>query len=191
MMPTMLRTKTLASRRQFAGKILSLRVDTIQIADHSPVEREIVEHPGSVVIVPVTDRSTVLMVRQWRHPTNEELLEAPAGHIDPGETPEAAAQRELQEETGHIAARLIKLSEFWIAPGWCTEYMHAYLALGLSASRLDQDVDEDVRVEEVPLAQIPALISSGAIKDAKSIGTLLLASCLWKDRLPAGRGASS
>jgi ADP-ribose pyrophosphatase len=191
MMPTMLRTKTLASRRQFAGKILSLRVDTIQIADHSPVEREIVEHPGSVVIVPVTDRSTVLMVRQWRHATGEELLEAPAGHIDPGETPEGAAQRELQEETGHIAARLIKLSEFWIAPGWCTEYMHAYLALGLSASRLDQDVDEDVGVEEVPLAQIPALISSGAIKDAKSIGTLLMASCLSKDRLPAGQGASS
>lgn len=191
MMPTMLRTKTLASRRQFAGKILSLRVDTIQIADHSPVEREIVEHPGSVVIVPVTDRSTVLMVRQWRHATGEELLEAPAGHIDPGETPEVAAQRELQEETGHIAARLIKLSEFWIAPGWCTEYMHAYLALGLSASRLDQDVDEDVGVEEVPLARIPALISSGAIRDAKSIGTLLMASCLWKDRLPAGRGASS
>ena len=181
-MQTMLRTKTLASRRQFAGKILSLRVDTIQIADHTPVEREIVEHPGSVVIVPVTDRSTVLMVRQWRHPANEELLEAPAGHIDPGETPEAAAQRELQEETGHIAGRLIKMSEFWIAPGWCTEYMHAYLALGLSASRLEQDVDEDVGVEEVPLERVPALISSGAIRDAKSIGTLLMASYLWKDR---------
>ena len=182
-MQTMLRTRTLASRRPFAGRILNLRVDTIQIADHPPVEREIIEHPGSVVIVPITDRSTVLLVRQWRHATEDELLEAPAGHIDPGESPEAAAQRELQEETGHRADRLIKLSEFWIAPGWCTEYMYAYLALGLSASRLDQDIDEDVGVEEVALAQVPALITSGAIRDAKTIGTLLLATCLWKDKV--------
>jgi ADP-ribose pyrophosphatase len=177
----MLRTKTLASRRPFAGRILNLRIDTIQIADHPPVEREIVEHPGSVVVVPITDRSTVLMVRQWRHATGEELLEAPAGHIDPGESPEEAAQRELQEETGHRAGRLVRLSEFWVAPGWCTEFMHAYMALDLSESRLAQDIDEDVGVEEIAVARVPDLITSGAIRDAKSIGTLLMASRLWKD----------
>lgn len=179
----MLPTKTLATHRPFAGHILQVRVDTIQLGDHKPVEREIVEHPGSIVLVPVTGRGSVLLVRQWRHPAKAALLEAPAGHIDPGETPEAAAQRELQEETGHRAARLFKLSEFWIAPGWCTEYMYAYLATGLTASRLPQDIDEDVSVEETSLGEIPDLIRSGAIRDTKTISALLLAAHVYEDQL--------
>jgi len=190
-MQSMLSTRTLASRRPFNGQILQVRVDTIQLGDHAPVEREIVEHPGSIVLVPVTERSTVLLVRQWRHPVREALLEAPAGHIDPGEAPEAAAQRELQEETGFRAARLLKLSEFWIAPGWCTEYMYAYLATGLSPSRLAQDVDEDVQVVETALAEIPELIRTGVLKDNKSISALLIAAHIYRDQLsdPTKRSA--
>ena len=139
------------------------------------VDREIVEHIGSVVLVPLTSKGTVLLVRQWRHPAGTVLLEAPAGTLEHGEMPEVCAQRELQEETGHKARTLTNLPGFWVAPGWCTEYMHAFLATGLSVASLPQDDDEDVHVEETPLARIPDLIRSGDIQDAKSIAALLSA----------------
>ncbi len=144
------------------------------------VEREIVEHIGSVVLVPLTGRGTVLLVRQWRQPAGKVLLEAPAGTLEPGEKPEACAQRELQEETGHRARKLTPLPGFWVAPGWCTEYMHAFLATGLSAASLPQDDDEDVHVEETVLNQVQDLIRSGEIQDAKSIAALLSAMYLME-----------
>ena len=166
---------TLSSRRAYDGKILSLRVDTIQIDDREPAEREIVEHPGSIVVVPVTSRGTILLVEQWRHPTERILLEAPAGTLDPGEDPAETAQRELREETGHRAATIRQIGGFWIAPGWCDEYMYAYLATGLTPDPLPQDVDEDLYVVETPLDEVRGLLQSGRIADAKSIAALLLA----------------
>ena len=176
---------TLGTRRIYEGKILSLRIDTIKNGDAPPVEREIVEHPGSVVIVPVTQRGTVLLVRQWRQPTGESLLEAPAGTLDSDdESPEDTAQRELREEIGHRAGRIVQLGAFWVAPGWCDEYMHAYLALDLTKDSLPGDVDEDIVVDEHPLARIPDLIRSGEIRDAKSIAALLMALSLYGAQLP-------
>ena len=166
---------TLSSRRVYDGKILSLRVDTIQIGDRESAEREIVEHPGSIVVVPVNSRGAVLLVEQWRHPAKQVLLEAPAGTLDPGEDPAETVQRELREETGHRAAKIRKIGEFWIAPGWCDEYMYAYLATGLTHDPLPQDVDEDLQVVETPLEDVPGLLNSGRISDAKSIAALLLA----------------
>ena len=177
---------TLSSRRKYDGKILSLRVDTIQMGDREPVEREIVEHPGSIVVVPVTSRGSVLLVEQWRHPAQRVLLEAPAGTLDPGEDPAETAQRELREETGHRAASIRKIGEFWIAPGWCDEYMHAYLATGLTPDPLPQDVDEDLRVVETPLAEIPGLLQRGRIADSKSIAALLLTLDFHKSIIDAG-----
>ena len=171
---------TLESRRAYEGDRLSLRIERIQIGRNPAVEREIVEHRGSVVLVPLTDRGTVLLVRQWRHPVAQVLLEAPAGMLEPGEDPETCAQRELQEETGHRADRLTRLPGFWVAPGWCTEYMHAFQATGLHAAPLPQDVDEDVQVEETPLDRVPDLIRQGSIQDAKSIAALLCALHLTK-----------
>lgn len=195
---------TLGTRRVYEGRILDLRIDTVQYGDAPSVEREIVEHPGSVVVVPLTDSGTVLLVRQWRQSTGESLLEAPAGTIEPPDgcvqdgaplngaplngAPEAAAQRELREETGHRAASLSLLGSFWVAPGWCTEYMHAYVATGLFADPLPQDVDEDVTVDERPLSEIPDLIRSGEIRDAKSIAALLMTLHLY-DALPTARSA--
>lgn len=176
---------TLSTRRVYDGKILSLRVDTIQIGDRESAEREIVEHPGSIVIVPVTGRGDVLLVEQWRHPAKQVLLEAPAGTLDPGEDPDETAQRELREETGHRAANIHKIGEFWIAPGWCDEYMYAYLATGLTHDPLPQDVDEDLHVVETPLEDVPGLLKSGRISDAKSIAALLLAFEFHKPALDA------
>ena len=166
---------TLNSRREYDGKIVSLRVDTVQMGDREPVEREIVEHPGSIVVVPVTGRDSVLLVEQWRHPAKQVLLEAPAGTLDPGENPAETVQRELREETGYRAASIRKIGEFWIAPGWCDEYMHAYLATGLTPDPLPQDVDEDLHVVETPLDEVPGLLQNGRIADAKSIAALLMA----------------
>ena len=180
---------TLRTRRVYEGKILGLRVDTVQYGDAPSVEREIVEHPGSVVVVPLTDSGTVLLVRQWRQPAGESLLEVPAGTMDPGDgSPEDTAQRELREEIGHRAATLAPLSSFWVAPGWCTEYMHAYVATGLAPDSLPQDVDEDITVDERPLSEVPDLIRSGEIRDAKSIAALLMTLHLY-DVLPAARRA--
>jgi ADP-ribose pyrophosphatase len=168
--------RTLSTRRVYSGDRIKLRIDTLRLGDNAPVEREIVEHPGSVVIVPRTDRDTVLLVRQWRQATGRALLEAPAGTMDrAGEPPEACALRELREETGHAAATLTRLTGFWVAPGWCDEFMHAFLATGLTPSKLPQDAGEDVSVEETPIRRIPALVRSGEIQDAKSIASLLCA----------------
>ncbi len=158
-----------------------MRVDRVQMGANQPVEREIVEHVGSVVMVPLSAGGSVLLVRQWRQPAGRVLLEAPAGTLEPGEAPEVCAQRELQEETGHRAATLTRLPGFWVAPGWCTEYMYSFLATGLSSASLPQDADEDVRVEETPLSKVPELIRTGQLQDAKSIAVLLCAMHLYGD----------
>lgn len=176
---------TLNTHRIYEGKILSLRVDTLQV-DHGPaVQREIVEHPGSIVVVPVTPQGTVLLVRQWRHPSRATLLEAPAGTRDAEDADSMeTAQRELREEIGHGAGRLTHLGGFWLAPGWCTEYMDAFVATDLSEDALPQDDDENVVLDERPLSEIPGLIRSGAIQDAKSIAALLMALNLYPFLLP-------
>ena len=155
------------------------------MADRPSVSREIVEHPGSVVIVPVTEHGTVLLVRQWRHPAQDALLEVPAGTLNDGEEPAATAARELREETGHTADRLVGIGAFWVAPGWCTEYMYAYMATGLRPDPLPQDVDEDVKLEETALERVPELIKSGAIRDAKSIASLMMVLQLYPEELAA------
>jgi ADP-ribose pyrophosphatase len=166
---------TVETRLLYQGKILNLRVDTVRLPSGRLATREIVEHSQSVCIVPVDDAGNVLMVRQYRKPAEAELLEAPAGGIEASEVSEDAVLRELQEETGFTAGTLRHLSSFWLAPGWCTEYMHAYLATDLRPASLEPDDDENISVVKVPLAQVPNLIQSGEIQDAKSIAALLLA----------------
>ena len=166
---------TIASRTVFEGRILNVRVDTVQLVNGRSGTREIVEHSPSICVVPVDAAGNVLLVRQYRKPAEAFLLEVPAGGIEPGETPEDAARRELQEEIGHTAGRLTPLTAFYLAPGWCTEYMHAFLATELAPARLESDDDEFITVERVPLSEIPALIADGSIRDAKSVAALLLA----------------
>lgn len=182
----MQRSETIASRLIYSGHVLDLRVDTVRLGDRPPVEREVADNINSVVVVAVSDEREVLLVRQWRHPVGRVLLEAPAGHVDPGETPRDAAARELREETGHAARNLTPLPGFWIAPGWATEYMDAYLATGLERSPLPQDEDEDVELARTPLNDVPRLIREGAIADAKTIAALLSALCLYPEALPGG-----
>ena len=179
-----MREQVTGSEELYRGRILSLRRDTVLLTKgERQVEavREVVEHDPTVVIVPVDDENNVLLVRQYRHSTGQVLLEAPAGGIEPGEDPEAAVQRELQEETGHTAGRVVPLGGFWIAPGWATEYMHAFLAWDLVAAQACPDEDEEIEVERVPRSRILDLVRQGEVQDAKSIAALLMAFALDRE----------
>ncbi|MDA1257170.1 MAG: NUDIX hydrolase [Chloroflexi bacterium] len=181
----MLTTRTVDSRRVYEDHRVKMRVDTIQLGDRPTLERGVVEQSDSVVVVPVTNSGDVLLVRQWRHPAQAVLLEAPAGHINPGETPRQAAERELQEEAGHTAERFDPLPGFWAAPSISTEYMSGFLATGLTTSSLPQDDDEDVELAQTPLSEIPRLIREGVIVDSKSIAALLSAIYLCPESIPS------
>jgi ADP-ribose pyrophosphatase len=166
---------TIETKVMFQGRIMEIRVDTVRLPSGRTTTREIVEHSDSVCIVPLDEAGNVVLVRQYRKPVEGDLLEVPAGGIEGDEVPEEAVLRELQEEIGYTAGNLHLLSGFWVAPGWCTEYMYAYLATDLSPATLDPDDDENISVVRVPLAETLELIRSGAIQDGKSIASLLLA----------------
>jgi len=173
-MDTIQSEPTVESKDLYRGRIVNLRVDTVRLPNGRLTTREIVEHSQSVCIVPVDSRGNVLLVRQYRKPAEAALLEVPAGGVEAGEVSQEAVLRELQEEVGLTAGTLRHLASFWLAPGWCTEYMHAYLATDLQPASLAADEDENIAVVPVPLARVPELIQSGEIQDAKSIAALLL-----------------
>lgn len=158
-----------STTRVFNGRILHLRVDKVVFADGVQTTREVVEHPGASVIIPLLENNSVLLVRQYRYAVGRELLEIPAGTCNDGEPPEVCAKRELQEETGYACEELEKILECYVAPGYSTEKIHFYLARRLS--RIGQNPDEDERITVVPLSITEALskIRTGEICDAKTI----------------------
>lgn len=158
----------------FRGRIFTVTIDTVR-EDKQTYQREVVHHPGSAVIVPVFEDGTVALVRQYRHPAVRYLLEAPAGTLDGAETPEAGAARELEEELGLRAAKLEKLSEFYVSPGFLEEKMWVYLATGLSESTQQLEEDEIIEVVRLQLAEALEMITAGEIEDAKTIIGLMLA----------------
>ena len=165
--------KTIHSQKIFEGNIVKLRVDTIQTDSGIESTREIVEHSECVAIIAVDDNSNVLLVKQYRKPVEKELLEIPAGGIDPGEDPVTAVQRELSEETGYFPENIEMLTGFYSAPGFCTEYLYLYLATELKPYQLFAEDTESICLIRIPLSEIPKLIASGEICDAKSIAGLL------------------
>lgn len=166
------REKTISSKAIYSGRVVTLKVDTIKMPDGRETTREIVEHEDCIAVVPVDDKDNVLLVRQYRKPVEKELLEIPAGGIDSGESPEDAVRREMQEETGFLPRKLVKLGGFYSAPGFCTEYLHLYLASDFIPSQLHADDTESISLELVPVTEIPELLTSGRIEDAKSIAGL-------------------
>ena len=166
--------KIINSQKVFDGRVFNVTVDTVSEGEVT-YQREEVHHHGSAVIIPVFDDGSVALVRQYRHPAVRYLLEAPAGTLANGERPEAGAARELQEELGVVAARLEKLSEFFVSPGFCEEKMWVYLATELSEGRQLLDEDEILEVVRLPIADALEMITSGEIQDAKTIIGLMLA----------------
>ena len=152
---------------------MKLRVDTVRTVDGRRTTREVGEHAPCVAVVAVDDEDNVLLVRQYREALGKELLEIPAGGIDGEETPEEAVLREMQEETGYLPKKIVKLGGFYSAPGFCTEYMHLFLATDLTPSQLTAEDTDDIRLERLPVSKISALVTSGGLHDAKSIAGLL------------------
>jgi ADP-ribose pyrophosphatase len=165
----------IADRLVHKGHAAELHVVTLDIGGGKQVDREIVEHKPVAVMVPVDADGNVVLVRQYRLPAKSVLLEVPAGGIDEGESPEEAAQRELREETGLQARRLTLLGEFYVSPGFLTEYMHVFLAEGLEEAHAEPDADEDIVVVRMPLAEAVGLAERGELRDAKTIAAILLA----------------
>lgn len=157
------------------GRAFTIRRDHLKTPDGRETKLEIIEHGGSVVIIPVDENGNLLLVRQYRHATGGNLLELPAGTLDQDEDPEACAAREIREETGMAARSLKKLGEFYLAPGYSDEFMIVYLATGLSDSPLDPDEDEFLSVESIPIAEAILMAERGEIPDAKSLAALFLA----------------
>jgi len=166
--------KTLSSRVVYDGRAVRLRVDTVRLPSGRETTREIVEHGDCVAIIAVDDKDNILLVNQFRKPVEKELLEIPAGGIEPGEDPVDCVRRELREETGFLPQKMERLGGFYSTPGYCTEYLHLYLATDLVPSPLQAEDSEGIRLIRVPLGQIPSLITSGSICDAKSIAGLLI-----------------
>ena len=162
------------SQSVYQGRIVQFRVDTVALPDGSTTIREIIGTPGAVVVVPLTDDRQVRMVRQYRSAVGEFLLELPAGTLEPNEAPELAAPRELAEETGDQAARWQRLTGFYTVPGICDEYLHLFLATGLTAGQANQEADEFIEVVTLPLDEALGMVRRGEIRDAKTIIGLLL-----------------
>ena len=166
--------ETLSTKSIHKGRIFDVRLDTIREGE-GEYDREIVVHKGSAVIVPVFDDKSVVLVRQYRHPAGKHLLEIPAGGLEEGEDPQTGAARELEEEIGVSAARIEKLAEFYVSPGFLTEKMYVFLATDLTETAQKLDEDEFIELVRITFPQAFDLIRTGGIEDAKTIVGLIMA----------------
>lgn len=171
-----LKEEIISSQVLHKGKIVNLRIDSVKLPNGKTAAREVVEHKGAVAVVPITASGEVLMVRQYRHPAGEILLEIPAGKLDANEPPDECAKRELLEETGVVAGSIEKLFSFYTSPGFSNEVLHLYAAEDLSYQGQHLDDDEFVEVQKVPLAEALEMIKNGKINDAKTIIGILAVS---------------
>ena len=164
--------KRLSEQTLWEGSSWRFRVETLALPDERKMERGKIVHPGAVVLVPVLkveETLLLVMIRQFRHVLNETIIELPAGTRGWDEDWLVCAQRELQEETGYRADSFTKLGEIWPSPGVSDEVMKLYLATGLQPDPLPADVDEEIEVVPMPLADCIEMVQNGRIRDAKTI----------------------
>lgn len=165
--------KTLSSQKIFDGRILSLRVDRVLLENGHETVREVIDHQGAAGVVAFDEEGKLLMVRQYRYPIGQELLELPAGKIDPGETPLQCAARELQEETGYKAEKLTELGRVYPAAAYDVELVHLFYAEGLTPAQQKLDEDEFLSVERVDFDEAVRMVLDDEILDSKTqIGIL-------------------
>ena len=174
--------RPVGSVEKYKGIIVRVRLDDAELYTGKVVKREVVEHPGGVTILPVDEAGNCYMVRQFRYPAGHMMLEAPAGKLEYGEDHRECAVRELSEETGFTADELIYLGGFYTSPGFSSELLHVYLALGLHAGESHLDEGEFLNVEKHSLQALEQMIMNNEIEDAKTIIAVLKAEKVLKDR---------
>jgi ADP-ribose pyrophosphatase len=160
--------KLISSEEITKNRIFTVTMDHAIDPSGFEIQRAIVQHRGSAVIMPVDEKKRILLVRQYRLPARQYLWELPAGTVDPGEKPLQTARRELKEETGLRARSIVKLAEFYPSPGFLTEKMTIYLATGLIAGEATPMEDERIETKWFPAKEIDAMIEAGKILDAKT-----------------------
>lgn len=166
--------KTISSDRIYTGKVISLKVDTVEIDNKGYKKREIVEHPGAVAIVAITEDNKVVLVKQFRKPIEQVIWELPAGKLEIGESPKECAIRELKEETGYSAKNLKLLHKFFTSAGFSNQKIYIFLATGLTKGEPDFDDDEFIEKYEIDINEAQNMVIKNEIEDAKtSIGILL------------------
>jgi ADP-ribose pyrophosphatase len=174
-----MKPEILNSERAFDGAAVHLRIDTIKQQDGSVTTREVIEHSEAVAVLAFDDERNVLLVKQWRHPLMKDLLEIPAGCVEPGEDPDETVVRELQEETGYKPLVIKKLGGYYSAPGFTNEYLHIYVASNLVESRLHAEDTDEIEVIKVPYDEFANMIRRREIEDAKSF----IALCMVQNKL--------
>ena len=167
----------------FQGRAFKIRRDSLKTPDGRETKYEIVEHNGSVIIIPIDEQGNLLFVRQYRHAAGMDLLELPAGTREGNEPHEACAAREIREETGMAAAKLERIGNFYLAPGYSTEYMAVFLATELTHNPLEADADEFLELEKIPINKAIAMAEKGEMPDAKTLAALFLAGAYLKKYL--------
>lgn len=161
---------------------MTVTLDRAELCDGSIVKREVVHHPGGVTILPVHEDGSCCMVRQYRYPVGRMMLEAPAGKLEYGEDHRRCAVRELSEETGLTADELVYLGGMYTSPGFSTEMLHIYLALGLHAGESHPDAGEFLNVETYSMDELIRMIMEGELQDAKTVAAVLKAERYLRQR---------
>ncbi len=174
--------KRLDGEEKYSGVIVKVRLDRAELHNGAVVKREVVEHPGGVTILPIDEDGNCCMVRQFRYPFGRMLLEAPAGKLEYGEDPRECAVRELSEETGFSADELVYMGRCYTSPGFSTEVLHIYLALGLHKGERHPDQDEFLNLETHSLEELSRMVMEGEIADGKTIVAVLKAEKYLKTR---------
>lgn len=171
--------KTIHSKEIFTGKIISLKVDDVLLPNGKEAKREIVNHPGAVAIIAITDEGKLVLVEQYRKALERSIIEIPAGKIDPGEQPEKTARRELEEETGYGCHELTYIQTFATSPGFADEIIHLYVAKGLYKVEEKAALDEDefVSLMEVNVEEADMMVKDKRIYDAKTAFAVLWMKC--------------
>ena len=176
----------ISTERLYAGRVVSLDRDSVRFPDGSIGQLEMLRHPGASAVVPFLDDPRapdprVLLIRQFRHSANGFIWEVPAGRLDAGETPEACARRELEEETGMRARTIERLTTIYTTPGFTDERIHLFLAHGLEPGSQRREADEFMELHELRWSSVLERIGTGEVQDGKTLTSLLFVQCYYRN----------
>ena len=172
--------KTLSSKEIFAGRVIHVTVDEIELENGHKSSREVVGHPGGVCIAALTDNDELLFVRQFRYPYKEVVLELPAGKLEKGQNPLENGKRELMEETGAVGTSYCSLGQLYPSPGYCAEIIHLYFCRVKEFGETNPDEDEFLRIEKIPLDRAVEMVLNNQIPDSKTQVAVLKTAMLKK-----------